>query len=112
MPFGLTADIDNAALTPALLEPFMMALDRPLEWRAPDAAELGAFAMRGDLKRNGDNLYAVCDGFAGGAWALKNMWSGFPDPAEFVFLSFNANGQLFAKGYFDDWPEGWTRETT
>jgi hypothetical protein len=109
MSLGLTADMDNAQVPQAALEPFFAALDSALDWRAPDASEKAAFSLRGDLKRSGDNLYRVCDGFAGGAWALKNMWSGFPDPAEFVFLGFNAAGEVFAKGYFDDWPDGWTK---
>jgi hypothetical protein len=112
MSLGLTADMDNAAVPDEMLVPFKVALARPLDWRAPDAGERGAFTLRGDLKRNGDNLFRVCDGFAHGAWVLKNMWSGFPDPAEFVFLGFDAEGQVYAKGYFDDWPEGWSQQTT
>jgi hypothetical protein len=112
MSLGFTADMDNEAVPQDMLQPFMVAMARPLDWRVPDAGEKGAFALRGELRRSGDSLFAVCDGFASGAWVLKNDWSGFPDPAEYVFLGFDAEGQVYAKGYFDDWPDGWTQQTT
>ncbi len=109
MSFGFTADMDNAELSPALLAGFLVAHSQMLTWRAPDAAEKAAFQLRSELKRNGDDLIAVSDDFASGAWVLENMWAGFPDPADFAFIGFNGEGDVAAFGYFEDWPVNWAK---
>ena len=112
MQLGFTADMDNAKLPKPMLAGFEAAMRRDLSWRKPDSAELAAFKLRGDLRRNGDDLIAVCDGHGQGAWVLENMWAGFPDPADFVFIGFNGDGDIDAFGFFEDWPPRWSAVIT
>jgi hypothetical protein len=108
MQLGFTADMDNAKVPTPLLSRFLESLHYALNWRKPDASELAAFKMRPEFRQLGDSVIAVTDTFGTGAWVLENNWSGFPDPAEFVFVGFDGQGGLNALGYFEDWPKNWT----
>ena len=108
MQLGFTADMDNAKLPSTLINGFEAAFARDLIWRKPDEGELAAFRLRGDLKRKGDSLNYVTDDLGSSGWVLENMWAGFPDPADFVFIGFNGDGDINAFGFFEDWPVNWT----
>ncbi len=110
MRLGFTADQDNADLPDTLLAGFRTALDTVLHWRVPDTAEEAAFELRAELRQKADSLYAVTESFGNSAWVLKNMWHGFPDPAEFLFVGFDGQGDIRQMGYFEDWPSWWHRK--
>jgi hypothetical protein len=107
MKFGPTADPDNAEIAKSALAGFLDAMNTMIYWQTPDQAEAAAFSVRDDVKDMADHLYASAPGWKHGAWILQNMWHGFPDPAEFVFLGFDAQGVVNAMGYFEDWPSYW-----
>jgi len=110
MQFGFTADQDNKTLPKTLLAGFLDAMDTVITWQTPDQSEVAAFKLRDDLNRLADDLIAATQSWKQGAWVLQNTWSGFPDPAEFLFLGFDGQGQVNATGYFEDWPSYWHRQ--
>lgn len=105
--FGPTADPNNAGIPPHVFAGFAEAMDTRIVWRAPDVSERAAFRARADMKDIADSLYACAEGWKSGAWVVRNDWHGFPDPAEFHFFGFDAQGQVNAMGYFEDWPSYW-----
>lgn len=105
--FGPTADPDNAEIPRHVFAGFLDAMDTRIVWSKPDEAEIAAFRLRSDMKDVADNLYATARHWKNGAWVVQNDWNGFPDPAEFQFLGFDAAGAVNALGYFEDWPSYW-----
>ena len=109
MIFGPTADPDNAEISPVFFNRFLEAMDTRIYWRAPDQAETGRFQSDRQFADKGDRIFAATDEWKNGAWVLQNDWNGFPDPAEYLFLGFDAFGGVNAAGYFEDWPGYWHR---
>lgn len=42
-------------------------------------------------------------------FVIDRMWHGFPDPPEFAFLAFDADGTIISGHDFSDWPPVWIK---
>ncbi len=107
--FGFTADMDNADFSEPALESFRKVFSRELLWQRPSASQMQRFRDHGALRKAADNLIAASHAGRCEYWVLDNNWSGFPDPAEFLFVGFTRGRKIFAAGRFEDWPENWRR---
>ena len=107
---SLTARLDNQAVDPALAAEFRRALERRIDWQPAGAKEAYLFRGREGLNGLADEIVALGDDGEMRYWLLRNHWSGFPDPSEFVLVGFTAAGQVAALGYFEDWPPAWPRQ--
>ncbi len=104
---SLTAAMDNSAVDPTLLAGFRQAIGRRVEWEPAGAKDAIIFADSGRISQLADDIVALGDDGKMQYWLLRNDWSGFPDPSEFVLVGFDARGELAALGYFEDWPRAW-----
>ncbi len=104
---SLTAAMDNSAVDPTLLAEFRRALGRQIEWEPAGAKDAIIFADSGRISQLADDIVALGDDGKMQYWLLRNDWSGFPDPSEFVLVGFGAQGEVAALGYFEDWPKAW-----
>ncbi|MCP5037287.1 MAG: hypothetical protein GY945_06765 [Rhodobacteraceae bacterium] len=106
----LTARMDNAGLDPALVTTARAVMGTTIKsWENAGPKEQVLLGAREDLRDLGDHVFAVAHEGKSSYWILQNDWSGFPDPSEFVLVGFKDQGEVFALGYFEDWPLYWTR---
>ncbi len=108
--FGFTADMDNTGVPASLLEGFRRVWRETLVWLPPSAAQKARFQAHRQLRQSADALVAVSGEAQREYWVLENFTSGFPDPAEFLFVGFRGDN-IFARGQFEDWPDNWQRIT-
>ena len=105
---GLTARMDNAGLNLSLVGQAQAALARPLlHWEVAGPSSNSCWRP-GGVCGNCRPGSAVAHGRDEGYWVLQNDWSGFPDPSEFVLVGFRDQGEIFALGFFEDWPGNWS----
>ncbi len=104
---SLTAALDNERVEPALLAAFRAACARRIDWEPAGAKDALIFADSGPVSALADEIVALGDDGERQYWLLRNDWSGFPDPSEFVLVGFGENADIAALGHFEDWPEAW-----
>ena len=77
-------------------------------WLAPSEADHAAWRADGTVEPFGDHLVAVARIDGRRAWILENDWFGWPDPPQYAFFAFDAEGAIWAATNFNHWPERWT----
>ncbi len=106
---SLTARLDNARLDPALVDAARALLGQTIaDWEPAGPKEQLLLRGREELAGLGDRVLAMVHMPGTAAWVLQNDWSGFPDPSEFVLIGFRRQGEIFALGFFEDWPACWS----
>ncbi len=109
--FGFTADMDNTGFPASSLKHFRRIWRETLVWLPPTEAQKQRFRSHPLVSKSADALIAVSGAKRREYWVLENFTSGFPDPAEFLFVGFEPGQKIFAAGRFEDWPENWQRIT-
>lgn len=112
--YGLSADQDNREFAAVYLARFEALYQAPITWRRPEGNERAKYVA---LARHlGRNVLAVGQYEQDHCLVLDCDWSGFPDPAEFLFLADPDITSFFltakkpkptgfqAVGFFEDWP--------
>ena len=108
--FGFTADMDNRGFPARSVAHFRLAFAKDMTWFTPSVSERQRFKAHPDVSKAADHLLAVSQEGSREYWVLENDWSGFPDPAEYLFIGFTPDKSIFAAGRFEDWPENWQRD--
>lgn len=109
--FGFTADMDNTVFSASGLDHFRRLWREKLVWLPPSARQKRRFQAHRQVRQAADALVAVSGAEQQEYWVLENFSSGFPDPAEFLFIGFLPGQKIFATGRFEDWPDNWQRIT-